>query len=296
MTFEKNTRLIFSAIPALWVLLGMGMLFRTASASINGVNIQPGLLRENAAGNPACPVSMLAYWELEETGEPYLDSFDEHDAANTGTAPVQVVGKFGNAQDFGLTTTGIDAPSHADFDWGANESFSIEFWVKPDIDGCQAHSRVAVGRDDGTGVQWWVGCAAVSGQATFQLDDSNTIRKSVKGVSITDGAWHHIVAVRDGATDTNYIYVDNVQNAVAANTYTGDFTADAPANVNIGWINHRIDSPTIHRFLGVIDEVAIYDKALTPNDVSLHFKGGQGGTPRAYCDIPTDVYIPLILK
>jgi hypothetical protein len=93
-----------------------------------------------------------------------------------------------------------------------------------------------------------------------------------------------------------YLYVDNVKNEITANTYTGDFTAVAPANVNIGWINHRIDSPDIHRFLGVIDEVAIYSRALSTEQVSLHFQGGQDGMARSYCDIPTDVFLPIVLK
>jgi hypothetical protein len=292
----SNYRLILTTIPTLLILLAMGVLIHTASAAMNERGNLEELLDLNAPGGFACPVGMVAYWELEESDGPYLDSYNGHDGDDTGTPPTQVPGKFGKAQDFASTTTGIDVPSDEDFDWEASDSFSIEFWVKADVDACLTHSRVVVGRDDGAGVQWWVGCAAVSGQATFQLDDSDNVRKTLKGVSITDGAWHHIVAIRDGAADMIYLYVDNVKNEITANTYTGDFTAVAPANVNIGWINHRIDSPDIHRFLGVIDEVAIYSRVLSAEQVSLHFQGGQDGMARSYCDIPTDVFLPIVLK
>ena len=297
MTNKRTYLLILSTIPALLLLIALGVVINTASAAMNGRGDQGERFAASAAGDPACPVDMIAYWELEESGGPYLDSYGDHDGAHTGTAPAQVAGMFGNAQDFASTTTGIDIPSDADFDWGANDSFSIEFWVQPDVDECKDHSRVVVGRDDQTGIQWWVGCAAVSGAATFQLDDSDTVRKVVKGVNITDGAWHHIVAVRDGTNNFIHLYVDNVLNSVATNTYTGDFTAAADANINIGWFNHRIDLPAVHRFRGVIDEVAIYDRALTSNEVAFHFKGGKGGVARAYCDdAPTDIFLPIVLK
>ena len=296
MTYKRTYLLILSTAPALLLLIVLGVAINTASAAINGSGYQSEPLAVSAAGDPVCPVDMIAYWELEESGGPYLDSYGDHDGAHTGTAPTQTTGKIGNGQDFD-GATGIDVPSHADFDWGASDSFSIEFWAQPDVDACEIRSRVVVGRDDWTGIQWWVGCAAVSGAATFQLDDSDTVRKVVKGVNITDGAWHHIVAVRDGTNNFIHLYVDNVLNSVATNTYTGDFTAAADANINIGWFNHRIDLPSIHRFRGVIDEVAIYDRALTSNEVAFHFKGGKGGVARAYCDdAPTDIFLPIVLK
>jgi hypothetical protein len=292
MTYKRTYQVIRSFFPALLILIALGMAINTASAAMNGKGNQEELFAVSAAGDPVCPVGMIAYWELEESDGPYLDSYGDHDGDDTGTAPIQVAGKFGNGQEFDFATgeppvainPGIDIPSHADFDWGTDDSFSIEFWVKPEVDACASHSRVMVGRDDGTGIQWWIGCSGLSGQATFQLDDSANVRVTVKGVSITDGAWHHIVAIRDANADMNYLYVDNVANSMTANTYTGDFAAVVDANVNIGWIDHRTDSPNIHRFAGVVDEVAIYNKALTAGEIAYHFSGGAGGAARPYCN------------
>ena len=74
-----------------------------------------------------------------------------------------------------------------------------------------ASEQVIIGRDDAlSGMQWWVGLASSSGNASFYLQDPYGRVANLVGVgaSLSDGNWHHVVAVRDAATDDNTLYVD----------------------------------------------------------------------------------------
>ena len=194
----------------------------------------------------AAPDGIVDLWELEENGGPYADEIGTNDGAANTDAPTQAGGQVGFAQDFDDTDDEIDIPSSTDFDWLATDSFSIEFWVNTSNAG---GNRVVIGRFDAAGTVWWVGVQDTSGLAVFYLGDTNgdTIDPPVGPVgevgsggatAIADGNWHHVVAVRDGGTDTNAIYVDSVlQESVvgAGPSYSGDFSS--LEKLTIGYLN-----------------------------------------------------------
>ncbi len=56
-------------------------------------------------------------------------------------------------------TRGSTFPAHADFDFGANTSFSFEYWMMtPESSTCSGN-QVVIGRDDPeSSLHWWTGC------------------------------------------------------------------------------------------------------------------------------------------
>jgi hypothetical protein len=242
----------------------------------------------------ACPEEMSSYWKLDEAQQGLyvneIDSdFDGECADFPRNCPTPVLADtIGGAQVFSSNNqTGIDVPAaglslDAPFDWGATDSFTIEYWIKrgPGITG----NEVVVGRDDGlTDLHWWTGVAA-SGVATFQLRDlANQGPLRINGTTnVADGQWHHIVAVRDADLNRNLLYVDGTEEASANFTYTvlnGGFVSPG-ASMNIGWLGL---SPFFH-FNGIIDEVALYDFALPPAMIQQHANDRQ-----SYCEIAPGV-------
>jgi hypothetical protein len=94
----------------------------------------------------------------------------------------------------------------------------------------------------------------------------------VNGVTpVDDGAWHHVAATYDGASIK--LYVDGNLDASVAGSGT------IPTGVDGVTIGSRYPYPVVSptRFAGSIDELAIYNRALTRQEVgSLAYGNGTG--------------------
>jgi lysophospholipase L1-like esterase len=212
-----------------------------------------------------CPNGMISYWKLDENGSPYNDSYGASDATCTD-CPVATTGIVGGAQQFDGINDAVNVADNGTFEWTSDDSFSIEFWMKTDASSLE--NMVIVGRDEGS-IHWWVGCSSVGNLSRFGLRDSDGVFRGISGTTpIADNQWHHIVAVRDKSTNENRIYVDGILENSLQHDYTGDFSGDA--DVNIGYL----DADSLYRYEGIIDELAIYDRALALSEISQHYNDG----------------------
>ena len=228
-------------------------------------------------GFATCPDGISTYWKLDETvGSTYMDFIGDNDGTGNDDPTPQTSGIVEGAQSFDGANTGIDVLASSSFGWLSSESFSVELWVKTDGTVAPASNQVLVGRDDAdTGMQWWVGLQEVSGNASFYLVDAdgNVADLLGRGVSVSDGDWHHIVAVRDGSTNDNSIYVDGaVQGSSVIQGFSAGFGSQT-ATLNIGYL----DLAPFYRFGGLIDEVALYNRALPLNEIQDHYTAGLAG-------------------
>ena len=228
---------------------------------------------------PECPAEMVSYWKFDEpAGSTYDDYYGDNDATCTN-CPTAVPGRVNGGQEFDGSTEGIQVPDDGGWDWGADDSFTVEFWMKS-AESSIGENRVIVGRDGGpTSLHWWIGYNT-SGKVTFQLRDSagNGDSCGDAGPSLNDDVWHLITAVRDDADGMNRIYVDGVKVDSLAHNYTADFAESVPTNV--GYIDIE---PHYYRYPGAIDELALFGTALSPSEIQEHYTAGQGGLP--YCQI-----------
>ncbi len=88
-------------------------------------------------------------------------------------------------------------------------------------------------------------------------------------VSINDGQWHHLVFTAD--ISHSYLYVDGVQVATGTGIGSG-VHYDGGGGIAIGQDG---DNPASY-FVGDIDEVALYDHALTLAQVQSHYAAAGG--------------------
>ena len=235
-----------------------------------------------------CPTGRVSYWTLDDaSGGPYLDSVGTNNgaAAASGAPDATTSGKVSGAQLFtAANTDGIDVPSNAAFDFGVNDSFSIEFWMKGNAaTATDATPEVMVGRDNaGNTPQWWVGVTA-SKNIRWYIKDSDGVAVGINAsnaspaIDASDGLWHHIVCVRDVDTHKLHLYVDNVDTETD-DAFTAGFTSTLA--LNMGYLNND------YYFNGTLDEVVIYNRALAATEVQEHFNGTGG--PRYCMDSDSD--------
>lgn len=233
-----------------------------------------------------CPDNVISYWKLDETtANFYEDSIGSHDGACAGDCPTnQNGGVVNKTKLFDGNLDGINVPAAADFDWSANASFSVEMWVKRTTLTLHGNGEVVIGRiDPDSSLEWRVEIREVTGEghrAAFKLVDTagTGAAESLVAVGskpISTNRWHHIVAIRDAAANTNVLYVDGQLDAQTQSLqYSAGFGSDS-ANLNIGWIDGTVARP----LSGSVDEVAVYNRVLTEQEILTHYYLAKG-----YCD------------
>ncbi len=200
----------------------------------------------------------VAYWKLDETsGSTYADSEGSLDGACAGACPAPTTGgQLNGAQIFDGSSAGINIPADSLMDWGVDDSFSIELWVRGNsLLSCVASDETFMGRaDNGAGSGYWtLGCVAGTGNVNFQLGDSNNVSVTLTSSQvITDGLWHHIVATRDGVNDINYLTVDGTDVVSVTQNYTGILVPNT-AVLSLGHLESSA------HFRGALDEVTLYN-------------------------------------
>ena len=96
---------------------------------------------------------------------------------------------------------------------------------------------------------------------TFRVRGNGGSGFPIISASATNGAWHHVVAIRDykGGSPQLKLYIDSVAATPVTDISTGDF--DTYDKFSIG--NDNLGSNPRYFFDGKIDEVAIFNKALS---------------------------------
>jgi hypothetical protein len=102
----------------------------------------------------------------------------------------------------------------------------------------------------------------------FLIMNSSTSYTADSSVSVNDGKWHYIAATYDGTTMR--IYIDGVQTG----TQTG-FTGNLPNLAGALHIGADYQATPANFFNGSIDDVRIYNRALSPTEIQNLYGSGQ---------------------
>src|SRR5438477_446878 len=127
-----------------------------------------------------------------------------------------------NGSDGEVILPGSSSASLLNF--GPNDSFTIDAWVKPDpsVLGTQ---RVAVSLTYVCSPEQINLLALTDGTIDFSIRDSNNMSvDAISPGSILDGQWHHVAGVREATPHMVTLYLDGVSVASLPDPTTGTFT------------------------------------------------------------------------
>jgi len=103
--------------------------------------------------------------------------------------------------------------------------------------------------------------------------DTSTEGQRIEGTSnLPTGEWRHVAAVRNASAGMSYVYIDGVEDGSAATLNDPiDYDADLydDNSVNIGQFVRAVQNYTPVSFDGAIDEVGIFNRALTETEIGL---------------------------
>lgn len=101
----------------------------------------------------------------------------------------------------------------------------------------------------------------------------------VSSATVNDGAWHHVAVVRDLWNHQRCIYIDGTLDAWEA--WNNKSFMNNAEDIYLG-IN-ACDQAHHTFYSGAIDDIAIYDKALTPADITGLYGSGSNHAPVPVC-------------
>jgi N-acetylneuraminic acid mutarotase len=196
--------------------------------------------------------TLVAYWALDEPeGDIAYDSAGVNDAVLVGGATWQS----GSGQvDGALELNGVDGCAIAGFVLNpANGPLSVFAWIKGGAPGQVVLSQL-------NGANWLaadpdLGClmTELMPPAVGRFLPQPLVSESV----ITDGQWHNVGFVWDGTHRS--LYVDGIEVAKDATAQAALKPATGGLYIGAG---KNLDAGTF--FAGLVDDVRIYDKAMTP--------------------------------
>lgn len=231
------------------------------------------------------PANMVAWWPFdEESGPVATDLARGHDGTHTN-GPVPVVGFMGGALSFDGSDDFVEVADSAALDFGTGD-LSIDAWVKTQqVSGVYIIVDKRVEKSSPAGVQGY-SLFLTNGLLGFQLADgigsevcsSDPTESSCTNYGssafVGDGAWHHIaVTVQRGASDGGRFYVDGeLVGKFDPTIRKGSLTNSSPLT-----IGRRSDNPSGGYFHGEIDNIELFNRALTPAEILRLFEAQDTG-------------------
>lgn len=225
--------------------------------------------------------SPVAYYRLgESSGTTASDETGSYDATYTNSP---TLGEDGVISGDASTSVSLASASNQYAEIDSNLSitaypFTIEAWVKTTA---TADSTVGSFVVNTTNNQMFALRVDASGYAyTYARNTSGVLAESTTAVN--DGDWHHIVAVFAASNDRT-IYVDGY----AEDTHTAAVTLPAINRFSIGRMG---DTSPGSYFNGTVDEVAVYDTALSASTIASHYSSGRITLEESFADDSANEY------
>jgi hypothetical protein len=191
-------------------------------------------------------VDIVSYYKLDESSGSVIDSAGSNDGTNNGATP-NVAGKINTAYDFDTTGDDIDISSIS-----ISGDKTISMWVKA---------------DNSAGEKWLIDSSTgrmiiASHAGVLSYYDSGW---KATTLDIRDGNWKHVVAIITTGNVDFYVNDGTKQSLSITTNNIGGTT-------RIGSHNNGNE----YTWDGEIDEVGIWERALTSTEVTQLYNGGTG--------------------
>ncbi|MFN7921626.1 MAG: malectin domain-containing carbohydrate-binding protein [Bryobacteraceae bacterium] len=276
----NSTSLAASAVPY------TATIAITATGATNTPQNITVSLNVNTSGGISTP--LVGWWKFDEApGTTVLDSSTTSPPSNgtiAGTTYTRVPGKFGSALSLGAASYVdlLNPPALRNFT--APSSVSVSAWVKS----TSANGwRSVVAWDSGSGdyyrLNFNAGGSLPARGAAFNVLTAAGNREIIYNVNITDGNWHLLTGTYNGATRVLSIYVDGAlgNSTVLPAGEIMQIGGTGDQKVYIGGQKDNSSPPVWEYLDATVDDVRIYNGALTAAEVSTLFTGGGGGSAPA---------------
>jgi hypothetical protein len=245
-----------------------------------------GFLSVASVASAVCldaPDGLVAWWPADGNAEDVAGDND----ADLGSTTTFAEGEAGQAFGFnGTSNAGVMVPADAALDVGAGSGFTIELWVNPTSNSAR-EPVIEWNRQSGSpnwGVHLWLATVNVdpnphTGNVYANIVDStgtDHVMYSADGF-IVAGEFQHVALTYDKASGVATIYRNG--ESIVSQTL-GTFTPQTSFDLFFGSRPGPVQ-PTQHS--GLLDEVSLYDRALSLEEIEAVYEAASFGKCRNIC-------------
>ena len=218
--------------------------------------------------------SMVAVWLFDEgKGSVVTDSTGNGHDGKIEAGAKWVNGRFGKALEFDGAAAWVSVPHSKNLGFASGKSFTITVHYKGSQLGGSLFGKGY--EDKSQALPWYLlWNDGSSPKVTLFLRDEAGASFRANGTSeVADDKWHFIAAVADASKGKSSIWIDGKKEAEA------DFNKNSGYGTNDGVvaIGRHYDRYT----KGIIDDVGLFNVALTSDDIKTIMDAGLGGVSTA---------------
>lgn len=271
-TAKGDTLMVWFADSKLGAKTGFGKI-QLAVDSIRKLTVSSG----GAAG--ARRAGLVALWSGDGDGK---DSVGGNDAVLTDISFAD--GKVGQAFSLNGYSSCLKIPASESLDVGTGDGITITTWIKPsDVDGFHPilewnpteplHGPV--------GVNLWIGTNPGSHgvlQANVTGVDYSGHALTSRSEMVVNGSFQNVAVTYDKASGMGVLYLNG---AIIAQSQWGSFVPCTKGNLLISRRPNDLQGDSTHDrfFAGLLDEIAIYNRALSAEEIQDICKEQNNGEP-----------------
>ena len=211
------------------------------------------------------PGSAVGIWFLDDDEDDIaIDSSGNGNDGKLMNGPRCVQGKFGQALKLDGVDDYVDAGTDPSLSF-PSESFTVSAWIKTSKSGASYNGWILDTKTAGSynsGYDLYI----CNNYLVFRVcngPEMNTGKSWDGDVKVTDGNWHHVVGVVDRDKKRIMKYVDGKLDGDEALTFGGDFSNKFSLDIG-SYHGAGVD----YIFEGLIDEVAIFKRVLTEEEIN----------------------------
>lgn len=162
---------------------------------------------------------------------------------------------------------------------------TVSFWIKTNYSGPGQNQTVFSQADSSITSSYLFFGVLTSGEVRIGWGDGGSVLIKKGSTAVNDNAWHHVACTSDGSTWKIYIdgtdegTLTTVTGSGSDGSWYGDITSGSLDICRIGCQERTSKDSFVN---GNLDEVAVWDSALTSSQITNIYKGessgGSGGT------------------
>lgn len=216
--------------------------------------------------------NVVGDWHLDEnTGTTANDSSRNGNNGTLTNGPTWATGKYGQALSFDGTDDWVNLGSGLDPSFEANPAaLSIEFWFKPDSTATETFPLLFSNHKTTTPASgFYLAYDKTNKQmaSQFALNDdwANSTNVGSGSNTITEDTWNHVVYTVGGTNVSVYVNGTHKSTLTGTRANLGDVIKVLNMGRNVDVANY---------FKGLIDEVKIYNRALSTSEVQARYNDG----------------------
>jgi hypothetical protein len=234
----------------------------------------------------SAPSGLISLWKGEGNTQ---DSV----GANNGLVADGVIsyaaGKVNQAFHYSDDGGYVTVPASPSLDVGQGAGFTLEAWIQPtdNVNQRPIFEWQYDTNNDHTGAHFWISAIGGSGCLFANIVDTTNNSHwfySAPGIITTD--YQHVALTYSKSNGLASLYRNGI---LVAQTNFGLFTPNTTGNLLLGDRTYLGGATQFH-YVGNLDEMSIYSRALTPNEIALIYQAGSGGK----CGITNSGVAPVI--